>query len=495
MRVYCIPQAAYDAGKLYWELEMTNHSNGAAAAMPEAAMPEAQGQPAAQPAGTLTLLTLAIGFVMAMVDLTAVNTALSDIARDLSVPVSGLVWVVDGYTLTFAALLLAGGALGDRMGARSAYITGLGVFLFGSVLCAVAPGGGALTAARLLQGAGAALFLPNSLSLLTHTFEDDKVRARMVGTWSAMVGASSAIGPLVGGILVHEFGWRSVFWVNVPLGLLGMALAYRLIPAVQPQPRPLSLLSHGLGVLALAGLSFVLIEGPVLGWTSAPLLAGMAATVALATVLVRRERRITHPILPRALLANGSFAAANATGFLINLAVFGQLFLLSLYIQARGADALHTGYTLLPMMAAFTLGNFSSGRISARTGLRLPLLAGLAVGAAMAAVLLALAWRMPSMPLALMLAVIVLMNVAVGIAIPAMTATVMQVAGKAYSNSAAAALNANRQIGALVGVALMGTVIHALPEWSARLPVAFGVAAAAFALAGALVHRHVHLLR
>jgi DHA2 family methylenomycin A resistance protein-like MFS transporter len=456
-------------------------------------MPQAQA--AAPPAGTLTLLTLAIGFVMAMVDLTAVNTALSDIARDLAVPVSGLVWVVDGYTLTFAALLLAGGALGDRMGARRAYITGLAVFLFGSILCAVAPGGGALTAARLLQGAGAALFLPNSLSLLTHTFEDDKVRARMVGTWSAMVGASSAIGPLVGGILVHQFGWRSVFWVNVPLGLLGMALAYRLIPVVAPQPRPLSFVSHGLGVLALAALSFVLIEGPVLGWTSAPLLAGMAATLAAAALLVRRERRIEHPILPRALLANGSFAAANATGFLINMAAFGQLFLLSLYVQARGADALHTGYTLLPMMAAFTIGNFSSGRISARVGLRLPLLCGLAVGAAMGAVLLALAWWMPAMPMALMLAVIVLMNVAVGVAIPAMTATVMQVAGKAYSNSAAAALNANRQIGALVGVALMGTVIHALPAWSARLPLAFGVAALAFAAAAALVRRHVHLPR
>jgi DHA2 family methylenomycin A resistance protein-like MFS transporter len=444
--------------------------------------------------GTLTLLTLAIGFVMAMIDLTAVNTALSDIARDLSVPVSGLVWVVDGYTLTFAALLLAGGALGDRMGARTAYQAGLAVFLFGSVLCAVAPGGAALTAARLLQGAGAALFLPNSLSLLTHAFEDDKVRARMVGTWSAMVGAASAVGPLVGGILVHAFGWRSVFWVNVPLGLLGMVMAYKLIPAVAPQPRPFSFVSHGLGMLALAALSFVLIEGPVLGWTSAAVLAALAGTLLAAAVLVRRERRIAHPILPRALFATGSFAAANGTGFLINMAVFGQLFLLSLYVQqAGGADALHTGFTLLPMMAAFTAGNLSSGRISARVGLRRTLLAGLSAGAAMAAVLLALAGLHPGTPFGVLLGVIVLMNIAIGVAIPAMTATVMQVAGKVYSNSAAAALNANRQVGALVGVALMGTVIHALPAWELRLPVAFGVAALAFAGAWMLVRRHVHL--
>ena len=472
---------------------MSNNSRSEVAAA-EAALTGTTSAAAPPAAGALTLLTLAIGFVMAMVDLTAVNTALSDIARDLSVPVSGLVWVVDGYTLTFAALLLAGGALGDKMGARRAYIAGLAVFMAGSVLCAIAPGGGALTAARLLQGSGAALFLPNSLSLLSHTFEDDRVRARMVGTWSAMVGASSAIGPLAGGILVHEFGWRSVFWVNVPLGLLGMVLAYRLIPAVKPQPRPLSLLSHGLGVLALAGLSFVLIEGPVLGWTSLPLLAALAATLLLAAALVRRERRIAHPILPRALLANGSFAAANATGFLINMSVFGQLFLLSLYVQqAGGADALQTGYTLLPMMAAFTIGNFSSGRISANFGLRLPLLGGLSVGAVMGLVLLALACWMPAMPMALMLAVIVAMNVAVGVAIPAMTATVMQVAGKAFSNSAAAALNANRQIGALVGVAAMGAVLHMAPEWAWRLPLAFCLISAAYAGALCLVYRYIKL--
>ncbi|SFU85781.1 MFS transporter [Pseudoduganella namucuonensis] len=455
-------------------------------APPGAALPGAVPR-----SGTLTLATLAVGFIMAMIDLTAVNTALADIARDLSVPLSGLVWVVDGYTLTFAALLLAGGALGDRIGARKAYIHGLGAFLFASVLCAVAPGGATLTAARLLQGAGAALFLPSSLSLLTHTFEDDRVRARMVGTWSAMVGASSAVGPLVGGILVHEFGWRSVFWVNVPLGLLGMALAWKVIVDAPPQPRPLSLASHGLGVLALAGLSFVLIEGPVLGWGSAAVLGAAAATAVVAATLIARERRAAHPMLPRALFATGSFAAANGTGFLINLAVFGQLFLLSLYLQARGADARRTGLALMPMMMAFTAGNFSSGRISGRFGLRLPLLAGLSVGAAMALVLVALSWTMPRAPFGVLLGVIVLMNIAIGVAIPAMTATVMQVAGKAYANSGAAALNANRQIGALVGVALMGSIMHALPAWEARLPLAFGVAAVCFAGAWLLVHRHV----
>jgi DHA2 family methylenomycin A resistance protein-like MFS transporter len=441
------------------------------------------------------LMTLAIGFVMAMIDVTAVNTALSDISVSLAVPLTGLVWVVDGYTLTFAALLMAGGALADRFGPKNVYQGGLTVFILGSVLCALAPSGNALIAARLLQGAGAALFMPSSLSLLTHAYEDQATRARMLGTWSAIVGCSSAAGPLVGGVLVHEFGWRSVFWVNVPIGLLGIVLTQVLAPATPRHERALSMLSHALGVVALAALSFVLIEGPVLGWTSAPVLAAAAAAVMAATLLVQRERNSglagAHPLLPRALFDTPAFAAANGVGFLINFAVFGQLFLLSLYIQQGGADALHTGLKLIPMMAAFAVGNLTSGRIVARVGTRPPMLYGLTAG--LGAALLMLAFLRPETPYWLLVLGTVVMNVAIGIAIPGMTATVMLVAGKAHANSAAAALNANRQIGALVGVAMMGAVLHTTPDWAWRLPSAFTLVAVAYTAALCLVYRYIRL--
>lgn len=377
--------------------------------------------PARQVPPLLMLMTLAIGFVMAMIDVTAVNTALSDIAASLSVPLTGLVWVVDGYTLTFAALLMAGGALADRFGPKTVYQGGLSVFIVGSVLCAVAPSGNALIASRLLQGAGAALFMPSSLSLLTHAYEDQATRARMLGTWSAIVGCSSAAGPLVGGILVHEFGWRSVFWVNVPIGLAGIVLTQVLAPATARHERALSMLSHVLGVAALAALSFVLIEGPVLGWVSAPVLAAATATLMAAALLVRRERAGAHPLLPRALFDTPAFAAANGVGFLINFAVFGQLFLLSLYIQQGGDDALHTGIKLIPMMAAFAIGNLTSGRITARVGTRPPMMYGLMVG--LGAALLMLACLRPETPYWLLVLGTIVMNVAIGIAIPGMTAT------------------------------------------------------------------------
>ncbi len=470
MRIYCIRQAAYHVG-------MTTSTTAAV--------------PARQVPPLLMLMTLAIGFVMAMIDVTAVNTALSDISVSLAVPLTGLVWVVDGYTLTFAALLMAGGALADRFGPKTVYQGGLSVFILGSILCALAPSGHALIAARLLQGAGAALFMPSSLSLLTHAYEDQATRARMLGTWSAIVGCSSAAGPLVGGLLVHEFGWRSVFWVNVPIGLLGIVLTQALAPATARHERALSMLSHALGVAALAALSFVLIEGPVLGWLSAQVLAAGAATVIAASLLVRRERTGAHPLLPKALFETPAFAAANGVGFLINFAVFGQLFLLSLFIQQGGADALRTGVKLIPMMAAFAIGNLTSGRITARVGTRPPMLYGLMVGLSVA--VLMLVGLRPETPYWLLVTAAVVMNVAIGIAIPGMTATVMLVAGKANANSGAAALNANRQIGALVGVAMMGTVMHVAPQWALRLPLAFTLIAAAYAGALLLVYRYIKL--
>jgi DHA2 family methylenomycin A resistance protein-like MFS transporter len=442
--------------------------------------------------GGMLILTLAIGFVMAMIDVTAVNTALGSISADLHVPLTGLVWVVDGYTLTFAALLLAGGALADRIGPRQAYQSGLALFLVASVLCAIAPTGAALVGARLLQGAGAALFMPSSLSLLTHTFDDAQQRARMVAIWSGLVGVAATIGPLVGGLLVQGFGWRAVFWINVPVGLLGIILAQWRVPAPAATPRPLSLLSHVLGVGALSCLSFVLIEGQARGWTSAAVLLAAVAALALGAVLVLRERRGAHPMLPRALFASPSFSAAVVTGFLINFGVFGQLFLYSLFLQqAQGRDALHTGLLLLPMMASSTLTNLLSGRVIARYGTRGPLLGGLVVAAAVGAVL-AMSARADT-PYALLLAGAMAIFLAIGISIPAMTNTVIQASGREHANSAAAALNANRQVGALVGVAVMGAILHATDTWSTRLPIAFASIALCYAAAALLISRRIPL--
>jgi DHA2 family methylenomycin A resistance protein-like MFS transporter len=437
----------------------------------------------------LVLFTLAIGFVMAMIDVTAVNVALPDISRNLSVPLTGLVWVVDGYTLTFAALLLAGGALADRFGPKSVYQAGLTVFLLSSALCGTAPSGHVLISARLLQGIGAAMFMPSSLSLLTHAFEDERTRIKMFGIWSAMVGASTAVGPLIGGVLVHQFGWRSVFLINLPIGVFGIAMTQLLIPATPKHERPLSLISHGLGVLILGALSFFLIEGPNRGWVSLPVMFAAVITVVTTIALVQQERRGGHPLLPRALFETHSFTAINIIGFLFNFSMFGLIFLLSLYLQQeRGADALKAGLQLVPMMVGITVGNLSSSRFSARFGMHKVMLA-FSAAAALIALILTLAQLY--MPYPLLLLCVTIMSLLVAVAIPAMTTLAMQIAGRAYASSAAAALNANRQIGALVGVALMGIILHTVHDWTFRLPLAFATFTLAFGTVSFLVYRFV----
>jgi len=454
---------------------------------PPAPVPAVGLQPAN---GWLPLVTLAIGFVMAMLDVTVVNVALPSIALQFTVPLTDLVWIVDGYTLTFAALLLVAGALADRYGAKTIYLCGLGVFTLASLLCGLAPDGNSLIAARMLQGVGAALFMPSSLSLLTHAYEDEHVRNRMLAAWSAIVAVAGASGPLLGGVLIHQFGWRSIFLINLPLGVAGLWLARRRIQAAPRRPRALNPLSHLLGVIALSSLCFVLIQGNAYGWTSSRI-AGVAALCAIAVVLlVRRERRHAEPILPRALFKTTQFAASNGVGFLINLASYGQLFLLSLFLQhARGTDALQTGIQLVPMLAVFSIGNMISGRVSARWNVSASLLGGVSLAALMSAAgIYAFSPDMAYWPFAAMVA---LGNLGVGIAVPAMTSVVMQVSGKQHANSAAAALNANRQSGALVGVALMGTILHLLPDWRASLPAAYVVIAASYTAAVVLVWRHL----
>lgn len=448
----------------------------------------------AAPTGWLPLVTLAIGFVMAMLDVTVVNVALPSIALQFTVPLTDLVWIVDGYTLTFAALLLVAGALADRYGAKTIYLSGLAVFTLASLLCGLAPDANTLIAARMLQGLGAALFMPSSLSLLTHAYDDEHVRNRMLAAWSAIVAVAGAAGPLMGGVLIHQFGWRGIFLINIPLGLAGLWLARRRIQTAPRRPRALNPLSHVLGVIGLSSLCFVLIQGNAYGWTS-PRIAGVAALCAVAVVLlVRRERRHAEPILPRALFQTTQFAAANGVGFLINLASYGQLFLLSLFLQhARGTDALQTGIQLVPMLAVFSIGNMISSRVSARWNVSASLLGGVSLAAIMSAAgIYAFSPDIAYWPFAIMVA---LANLGVGIAVPAMTSVVMQVSGKHHANSAAAALNANRQSGALVGVALMGTILHALPDWHAALPVAYGVIAASYAAAVWLVWQHLRRAR
>jgi len=426
------------------------------------------------------LLALAIGCVMAMLDVTVVNVALPSIGAQLGAPLSGLVWIVDAYTLAFAALLLAAGALSDRYGAKPVYLAGLALFTLASLLCGAAPDSGLLVAARLLQGLGGALFMPSSLSLLMHAYQAPEVRGRILAAWSAIITVAATAGPLAGGMLINEFGWRSIFLINLPLGLAGLWLARAHLASPAARPRPLNLVSHVLGIGMLGLASYALIQGNVHGWTAPRIMAASLLAVACGVALLARERRHAHPIVPRALSRTPGYLATNTYGFLISFSVYGLIFLLSLYVQqALGADALQAGLQLLPVFGVFSIGNLAAGRLASRWGARATMVAGAAVGA-LAGTATAMLYT-PDSPYLLLVVLLAIGNLATGAAIPAMTALALQIGGAVHANSAAAALNANRQAGALVGVAAVGSVLHALPDWHASLPTAMALIAAAYA--------------
>lgn len=406
----------------------------------------------------LLLAAVCLGYFMAVLDSTVVNVALPDMARSLHTGIAGMQWVVDGYALVFASLLLMAGTLGDRWGNKEMFAAGLALFTLTSALCGLAPNLGTLIAFRALQGVGAAVQVPASLALLRHHYHDARERALAIGVWATATGVAVAAGPVVGGILTHALGWRSVFLVNVPVGILGIFLTMRYVPAV---PRvahgDLDLVAQALAITALAALTFALIQGGVWGWTSAPVLVAAVVAGLAAAYWYSSERRAKHPMLPVELFRDATFSAANAVGWILSFGFYGELFLMSLFFQqVQHRSALATGLALLPQTAVVSIGNFLSGYLTARHGPRPQMVAGLAI-AGLGFGLLALVRA--GTPLLMIVGPMVAVGFGAGFNMPAMTAAVIEHTPKERAGIGSAVLNAARQVGGVVGIALLGALI------------------------------------
>ncbi|CAM3123945.1 Major facilitator transporter [Burkholderia ubonensis] len=340
--------------------------------------------PAFPPALARIVATVSAGFVVTQLDVTIVNIALAHLAGDLHLSVAGLQWVVDAYTLAFAVLMLSGGALGDRFGARRMYGAGLALFAIASLACGAATRPAMLIAARALQGVGAAAMLPNSLALLNDASRHDpRLRARAVGWWTAAGAISIAAGPVVGGLLIAAWGWRSIFLVNLPLCAAGLAATLAWVPAKRQAAalpngkhgtHALDLRGQALAILMLTALTGAVIEWRPLGFAH-PVVAGGFALAALAALaFVAAESHATAPMLPLALFRRRTFSAAVLFGICVNLTYYGTVFVLALYLQrVRGESPLQAGLAFLPLTGGFLLSNLASGRAVARHGPRLPM--------------------------------------------------------------------------------------------------------------------------
>jgi DHA2 family methylenomycin A resistance protein-like MFS transporter len=436
----------------------------------------------------LTLTALASGFVMASIDSTVVNVAAVSIGQSFGSSLDVLTWVVDVYVLTFASLLLLGGSLATVFGSRRLYLTGLVVFLGASLICAAAPDPVILIAARAVQGIGAAMFMPSSLSLLVTRFTEPRERARMLGLWSAMVATSAAIGPTLGGVLVSAFGWRSIFLINIPVVVAGIALTLRFIEDDAGTPQRISPTGHLTLLAAVASASFVLIEGHSSGFHTPLILGAAGLLIVSAVVLVVQQRRTSRPVMPWALFHNRAFAIPNLVGFLYSGALYGGLYLMGLFFQnARHATPLETGLQLLPMTVFFPLGNVLYTRIYHRVSNAGIMTVCLLLAGAATLLLVRVDAQSPYWYLAVALGIA---NSGAGLVTASMTAATVAAAGDRHASYAGAVLNTNRQVGVLVGVAVIGLIIQANANWYGGLHVSVAVvggtylaaAVAAFAL-------------
>jgi len=434
--------------------------------------------------GVAPLVAICAGYFMVILDAMIVNVALPSIGRELRASVAGLQWVTAGYTLVFAGLLLSAGTLGDRYGPKRVLQTGLAVFTLASTACGLAPSTAILVAARLLQGLGAALMVPASLALLQAAYPDRAARARAFGIWGGVAGIAAASGPILGGVLIAGLGWRAIFFVNVPFGLAGMVLTARSVPAPSGRRRALDLPAQVLGVVALGALTAALIEAGPLGWSSPAVLAGFGVAAVAGLAFVAAERAAAAPMLPLRFFANHTFSAANAVGLLINFGFYGQLFVATLYFQdIKGYSALLTGLALLPEGITVSGGSFVSGRIMARTGPRVPMIAGLALGG-----LGLLGWLSTGPHSAYAVLVVPLLAAGLGMSLtmPAATTAVMSSAPADRAGMASGVVNTARQVGGALGVALLGTLVSHRVYFIPGLHMAVVIGGAAFLLGCAL---------
>jgi EmrB/QacA subfamily drug resistance transporter len=407
----------------------------------------------------LVLATLCLALFMSMLDNVVVSTALPSIATDLRTGMAGLQWVMEGYSLVFASLLLLGGALGDRHGLRRVFLVGLALFTAGSLACALAGTFAQLVVGRVLQGLGAALLTPQSLAILRTTYESGRERARAIGIWSGVSALGLALGPAIGGPLVSTFGWQSAFWINIPVGVAALVLGIRVLPHVKGHRGRIDLLGQLLGTAAVAGFVVALIEGPGRGWTS-PTVLGCAAGAALALVLfVPVELRAERPMLDIRLLGDRVLAGATIAGFVVSLGMFGVLSYLGLYLQSvLGWSAAAAGFASLPTTAAVVVASPVASRIAYRWGARTPLLVGLTLCATGVAILSRVEatsgyadfwWALP------------LLGIGMGMSFSPISTTAMARVPAARAGMAAAMTNTARELGGVAGIAVLGSLITA----------------------------------
>jgi EmrB/QacA subfamily drug resistance transporter len=397
---------------------------------------------------------------MVGLDNSIVNVGLPDIGKSLHATVSGLQWTVAGYTIVLASLLMLSGAAADRIGRRTIFQVGLSLFTLGSWLCSLAPSLAWLIAFRLVQGVGGSMLNPAALGIITNTFNESAARARAIGVWDGVLGLSMALGPVLGGIIVGSVGWRGIFWANIPVGLVAIALTALLVPDSRAQRgRKADPVGQGLVILMLGSLAYAIIQGPSDGWLSAPITCSFLLSAVMLREFIRYESHRKEPLVDFRFFRSIPFSAANLTAVCAIAASAGFLFLTTLYLQeVRGYSALRAGLTILPMPVAMAVCSPISGRVVARRSPRIPLVIA---GAALAVSTAALSRLTATSGPLFLTATYGLFGVGAGTVNSPITYGVMSGVPKSQAGVASGMNSSSRQLGQSLGVAISGSVLAA----------------------------------
>jgi EmrB/QacA subfamily drug resistance transporter len=431
-----------------------------------------------------TFAIVSVALFMVVLDNLVVTTALPSIRADLGGGLQALEWTVNAYTLTFAVLLLTGAALGDRFGRRRMFVIGLGIFTLASAAAALAPTTGALIAARALQGAGAAIVTPLTLTLLSTAFPPER-RGLAIGAWSGISGLGVALGPLVGGAVVDGISWHWIFWLNVPIGIALAPLAYRRLAESHGPADRLDLPGLALGGLGLLGIVYGIVRGAELGWTSSTVLGSLIAGAILLGSFVAWELRAPAPMLPMRFFRSRAFAASNGVSFAMYFGVFGSIFLLAQFFQVtQGLSPLEAGLRTLPWTAMPMIVAPIAGLLSDRIGSRPLMATGLALQA------IAIGWlaeaSTPTVAYSTLVIPFVLAGTGMALVFAPTANAVLNAVRPQEAGQASGATNAIREIGGTLGVAVLASVFAANGSYASPQAFTDGMTSAAWVGAAVL---------
>jgi EmrB/QacA subfamily drug resistance transporter len=407
----------------------------------------------------VVLLTMCFALAMAMLDNTVVNVALPTLNRELGAGVSALQWIVDGYVLAFASLLLTGGILGDRYGRKNMFLSGLAVFTAASLACGLSQSPGQLIAFRAIQGIGAALLMPGTLSILTVTFPPQE-RARAIGLWAGMSGLALALGPTLGGYMVEHLGWASVFFLNVPIGIVALIVATRTVrESRSEQARRLDIPGLALGTGMLFSVTYALIEANQLGWSDPKIVSALVGGALLGVAFLSWESRSPNAMMPLSFFRIPAFSAGSLVAFSVSLGMFATFFFMSLYLQnpyLRNYTAFQAGLRFLPLTLMIVVTAPNAGHFAAKHGSRAPMTYGLILAGSG---LLAFSFINSSTPFWQMGLIFAVMGHGMGSTMAPMTAAVMNAVGAERAGLGSAMTNTSREVGGVFGIALLGTIL------------------------------------